>query len=529
MGCCASSTPGVGRASSRIAPDQLLGSGSADASLGHYSPVLDSVKCAVISVGPSINDVTINMHKLTKDKTSSVDEAASESLAFISKRRVRGNLLSLATIEQQAPARVAAACAGSRFVCLVADIISFEGQVLVRSLFPQPWLHASSPILVLLVPTSGTNSGGTHPFMCGASYSILGAMWTLGGHVGETLLNKQTKLASSDATVVFFPRHEWYAQQDPMSTFLPDLLEETSVMETRPPAIFCKQPQENFSEFLDNAFAQLVGAEFDQHDPYAYLAGVGGEMEGQFLRELRQAQQNLTALWRSKWKQAKGASSWNHKQFLKDDSAASVVASLPDVDSAVWSDRQLLVSCIGVRAGRICESLKVALEASEPQNRRANVEILPEDNIDELEGNVQWQTGLADALIVVDSSQQGAVEAVTDFLRRRSDKGQQFTEGTFVGAAIILPSPSAAREDWSRAAYLVAIESELGNFAILMDGRPSINDPHIIQSNFLANIILCPSAIFASLPRKSSLRWSGVHNSSAMLNILKNTSFITDC
>ena len=138
----------------------------------------------------------------------------------VRQKRKSGNFV----IEKQSLYKIADACRGTNRTFLIADVLSFGGQVLLDFVFHQPWFHRyPENVLVFCSPTVGLpGDSDTHPLLYGNGHAFYPTLASLG-----RLVTRFKKKKSCKAKIVFMPRH--YLCKRGKSFFrklLPDIIEE---------------------------------------------------------------------------------------------------------------------------------------------------------------------------------------------------------------------------------------------------------------------------------------------------------------
>ena len=193
---------------------------------GLYSPDLTSKSVVVLHVRPGSNGVTTDWLKLDEESGEVTPNTSrkSKNIPILNRVSNGGGTVEDIVFLEDAATNIAAACAKARSLVLVVDVLTVEGQAVLKYLWKEHgWLKNSNSTIVLILPTFSSERAGmgtTHPSLYGPAWSPIQATYTLGIDFGSSFLTSKKKGSKPEAQgtrVAFVPRHTWYGSINPIN------------------------------------------------------------------------------------------------------------------------------------------------------------------------------------------------------------------------------------------------------------------------------------------------------------------------
>ena len=213
-------------ASGRSKPKFSDGSTSFDAS--RYKPHQMSTDVVVLHINPGSDSITTHWLTLDKDSGELMRNKSRKPQDIVIMKRASngGGTVDDIVFLSDAAKNIAEACERTAHLILVADILTVEGQAILKYLWREiEWLKKTRSTVVLILPTFSSERAGvgtTHPSLYGPAWAPLYATITLGIDFGSSfLVSKNKKECEAIGTrVAFVPRHLWYSTVNPILTIV---------------------------------------------------------------------------------------------------------------------------------------------------------------------------------------------------------------------------------------------------------------------------------------------------------------------
>ena len=190
-----------------------------------YTPDPKSKSLIVLHVQPGSNDITTDWLKL--DEASGIVTPnkfrKSKTIPILKRVANGGGSVDDIILLKDAASIIAKASSRTRSIVLVVDVLTVEGQALLKHFwFEHDWLKKTNATIVLILPTFSDQPAGTkttHPSLYGPAWAPFQATVALGIDFGRSFLKgrkKKSKVEAAGTRVAFVPRHTWYGSRNPI-------------------------------------------------------------------------------------------------------------------------------------------------------------------------------------------------------------------------------------------------------------------------------------------------------------------------
>ena len=190
-----------------------------------YTPDPKSKSLIVLHVQPGSNDITTDWLKL--DEASGIVTPnkfrKSKTIPILKRVANGGGSVDDIILLKDAASIIAKASSRTRSIVLVVDVLTVEGQALLKHFwFEHDWLKKTNATIVLILPTFSDQPAGTkttHPSLYGPAWAPFQATVALGIDFGMSFLKgrkKKSQVEAAGTRVAFVPRHTWYGSRNPI-------------------------------------------------------------------------------------------------------------------------------------------------------------------------------------------------------------------------------------------------------------------------------------------------------------------------